>query len=140
MSPSRTTRLLLWLALLPQLVLGLGLGRGLVLCFEASGEVRIEVPDGDCCPGEAAGGARATASAPEELPDCGSCSDVRVVVDPRLTRGPEDPLPEPAQLPAALAPTATSVLTPPGVAPPRCFASVRVPPRLALVRCVELRC
>jgi hypothetical protein len=78
-------RLLLLLVLLPQLLV-LGLGRGVVICIEPGGHVRVEAAASTCCADDGVGRAQ-SAGALEET-DCGSCSDVRIALDVRASRGP----------------------------------------------------
>jgi len=86
-SRSVLRRAALLLLLLPQLLV-LGLGRGLVVCFEPNGGVTVELAGAACCgePGAptTSEAARLTA-APEQ--GCGSCADVRLTVD---RRGPRE--------------------------------------------------
>jgi hypothetical protein len=79
-------RLALVLALLPQLFV-LVLGSGVVLCIAPGGHVQVEVVATECC-GESgsttAGGVERAVSQSDD--GCGACSDLQLVLDPRVPR------------------------------------------------------
>jgi len=136
-------RLALLLALLPQLLV-LGLGRGVVVCIAPDGHVQVEIAASTCCGDDGAStalGDRNLASSQDE-PDCGSCSDLQIALDPRVARGSgtqeiELPahtaaiLPEPFAFLAA--PDATDSLG-------RILDRGHEPPHLIHLRSVVLRC
>jgi len=136
-------RLALLLALLPQLLV-LGLGRGVVVCIAPGGHVQVEIAASTCCADaapSATAGNRDLASSQDE-PDCGSCSDLQIAMDPRVARGSstqEIELPAPA---AAIPPEPTAV---PAAADAtgtlrRIPDRGHEPPHLIHLRSVLLRC
>ena len=136
-------RLALLLALLPQLLV-LGLGRGVVLCIAPSGHVQLEIAASTCCGDDGAStapGDRDLASSEDE-PDCGSCSDLQIALDPRASRGSgtqEIELPAHA---AATPPEPDAIPVAANVTGPldRILDRGHEPPHLIHLRSVLLRC
>ena len=81
-------RLFILLALLPQLLV-LGLGRGVVLCVAPDGHVQIEVAASTCCADALAASPEDTVGSEQEADECGSCTDLQIVVDTRVSRAPD---------------------------------------------------
>ena len=136
-------RLALLLALLPQLLV-LGLGRGVVVCIAPGGHVKVEIAASTCCGDDGATmapGDRDPAASQDE-PDCGSCSDLKIALDPRVTRSSgtqEIELPAhtaaipPEPLTFQAAPDSTGSLG-------RILDRGQEPPHLIHLRSVVLRC
>lgn len=82
--PQPVRRLLVLLALLPQLLM-LGLGQGVVVCVAPSGHLQVELSASACCDSPPAGLTEAGTSFASDrtlvATDCGSCSDFVMVVD-----------------------------------------------------------
>lgn len=136
-------RLTLLLTLLPQLLL-LGLGRGVVVCVAPGGHMQVEVLASACCGGaDSSTNTGAGLALTQDEPDCGSCSDLWIVVDSRVSRssGARD-VELPSDTALALAP---EPLRFPGSADPlRALGSHldrgQEPPHLIHLRSVVLRC
>jgi hypothetical protein len=103
----RFARYALLIALLPQLLV-LGLGRGVVLCIAPGGHLRVEAAASECClDGGSGSAAVGLATLPADGADCGSCDDVRIAFDARVTRAasaPDHVPPHGAAMPAVAAP------------------------------------
>ena len=94
-------RLALLLALLPQ-ILVLALGQGIVVCVAPGGHVQVEIAASACC---AEVGSAVRGGDPgilQDEPDCGSCSDLRIALDPRVARSSDARTLELPSAPAAL--------------------------------------
>jgi len=140
---SNLRRLAVLLALLPQLLV-LGLGRGLVLCIAPSGHVQVEIAASPCCEGanpSTASGDRDPAAS-HDAPDCDSCSDLQIALDPRIGRGSST---QEIELPAYAPAIAPEPIAVPGAADAtgplgRILDRGHEPPHLIHLRSVLLRC
>ena len=85
--PQSLRTLLVLVILLPQLAVA-SLGDGFVLCAAPGGHLQVEVFDGSCCEdilgseNQPVVQGQAGQGLPEESPDCPSCEDFVVHVDP----------------------------------------------------------
>lgn len=140
----RIRRLVLLLALLPQLLV-LGLGQDFVVCIAPGGHLQLEAAGSVCCadPTSASTASDEGIAVSQNEPDCGSCSDYRIVLDPRLSRSSgagRFELPSDA---TALLPVEIPTL-PVAADPTRCFGRPldrgHEPPHLIHLRSVVLRC
>ena len=132
------------MALLPQLLV-LGMGREFVVCIAPGGHLRVEVAANVCCVDRTA----ASTDSDEGIvlshdePDCGSCSDYRIEVDPRLSRSCGPGRLNPPAVATAVPPVGIPTLpaardtTPPLGRP---LDRGCVPPHLIHLRSVVLRC
>jgi len=136
-------RFALLLALLPQLLV-LGFGRGVVVCIAPGGHVQLEIAASTCCGDDGAStapGDRDLASSQDE-PDCGSCSDLQIALDPRVARGSGT---QQIELPAHAAAIPPGPVGIPGAADAtglldRILDRGHEPPHLIHLRSVQLRC
>ena len=131
----------LLLALVPQLLV-LGLGRGVVVCIAPGGHLQIEIAESACCAGRSSDHA-GVVTVSQDRPECGSCSDVRLVLDRSECRNSGTRRFElPADATAAL-PVEVGTLPPaagPTHSPPHPLDRGHGSPHLIHIRSVVLRC